>query len=257
LRKALFLHTQKTAGTSIQAMARWAYGNKNVVSHADYIELTREGCESFPFVSGHFGFEFARPLMDGRYCFTFLRDPIERLISLHAFCAAQNSDDIPIYYLARRNDLEGFLKAAAIEPYRGSLWNHQVWQLAVGRDVPPLVFIDDFQPSKLLTMAKRNLRAFDYVGFVETFDEDATEIFKAIGVESPDLLSFNVSASKPSVESLPASTVVLLRELTALDRKLYRHAWLRYGLPRRLTSRAGQIRARFATPAGSDPLLRR
>ena len=238
-------------------MARWAYGNQNVVSHADYIELTREGCERFPFISGHFGFEFARPLMDGRYCFTFLRDPIERLISLYAFCAARNSDDIPIYYLAQRTDLEGFLKAAAIEPYRGSLWNHQVWQLAVGRDVAQVVFIDDFQPNKLLAMAKRNLRAFDYVGFVETFDEDATAIFKAIGVESPDLLSSNVSASKPSVESLPASTVALLRKLTVLDRKLYRHAWLRYGFPRRLTSRVAAVRARFATPAGFDPRPRR
>ena len=83
MRRALFLHTQKTAGTSIQAMARATYGEDAVCSHADYIALGQAGCAALPFVSGHFGYCFAQPLMQGRYCFTFLRDPIDRLVSLY------------------------------------------------------------------------------------------------------------------------------------------------------------------------------
>ncbi len=85
MRKALFLHTPKTAGTSIQEMAREVYGDQNVASHDDYLKLQIAGCKNLPFVSGHFGFEFARPLLADRYCFTFLREPIARVFLCTTF----------------------------------------------------------------------------------------------------------------------------------------------------------------------------
>src|SRR5262245_12655325 len=125
MRNALFLHTQKTAGTSVQQAARYIYGNQNVASHADYVKLGIDGCAKLPFVSGHFGIEFARPLMEGRYCFTLLRDPIERLISLYAFCSSQQADHFPLYAAARRTDFQGFLKLSAESADgRALLWNH-------------------------------------------------------------------------------------------------------------------------------------
>lgn len=71
---ALFLHIQKTAGTSLVNMARRYYGD-NVISHADYCTVAPDEIKKFGFISGHFGYAFARPLMQGRYSFTFLRDP--------------------------------------------------------------------------------------------------------------------------------------------------------------------------------------
>ena len=109
MRRVLFLHIQKTAGTSVQEMARIAYGSDRVVSHGDFVSLGVEGCRSYDFVSGHFGFAFARPLMEGRYCFTFLRDPIDRIISLYEFCKTRDPLEFPIYAIAQRTDLVGFL----------------------------------------------------------------------------------------------------------------------------------------------------
>lgn len=227
-RKALFLHTQKTAGTSIQEMARRCYGNDGVASHGDYVELKIDGCAKLPFVSGHFGIEFARHLMDGRYCFTFLRDPIDRLISLHAFLSTRESDE-PVYRMARQQSLDGFLRLALVEEdFRQRLWNHQVWQLAWGWGAflagGRRARITDFPPDELLAAAKENLDAFDYVGFVETFDRDATTIFRALGCAHPTPRRSNVSRKRPEPRDLPASTKDVLLEITALDQDLYDYA---------------------------------
>lgn len=226
MRNALFLHIQKTAGTSIQEAARRAYGNGNVTSHGDYVALGQDGCAPHPFVSGHFGFRFAEPLMKGRFCFTFLRDPIDRLISLYAFCSSRPSDDgNPLYAAAMGTDLDGFLQLGN-GPLRDRIWNNQVWQLAIGYEGGE--YVEDFGGGDLLEMAKRNLARFDYIGSVETFGRDAAEIWRALGVENYRITESNVSPSRPKRDELPASTMELLLANTALDRQLYAYARQRY-----------------------------
>lgn len=38
LKPAVFVHIQKTAGTTIVALVRSAYGSHNVMSHGDYLK---------------------------------------------------------------------------------------------------------------------------------------------------------------------------------------------------------------------------
>lgn len=227
MKHSLFLHTQKTAGTSVQVMARWAYGNDNVCSHADFVDLGVEGCAKLPFVSGHFGIEFAKPLMRGRYCFTFLRDPIERLISFYTFCAAQDSDKFPIYAAARNNSMEDFFRLGLPHgDLSHTLWNHQVWQLAHGNGaylVGKRLGITSFEPGDLLEAGKQNLSLFDYVGLVETFDEDIAEIFSHLGKPDEIIRKSNVSPKKSNYEDLSPATRQILLDLTELDRALYSH----------------------------------
>jgi hypothetical protein len=189
-----------------------------------------EGCAKFPFVSGHFGIEFAKPLMTDRYCFTFLRDPIERLISLYTFCSTRSSDDTPLYYAARRNSLDGFLRLGFSddEHLRSALWNHQVWQLAYGRGAEQAgkkqVMIADIEPDDLLQTAIGNLSLFDHVGLVETFDTDIAAIFSNLGKPNETIRNANVSKDKAKYADLPQMVRQTLLDLTDLDRILYGYA---------------------------------
>lgn len=227
-KQALFLHVQKTAGTSIMEMARELYGIAGVVSHADFMDLGRDGCNQYPFVSGHFGYDFAEPLLKDRYAFTFLRDPMERLISLYWFSRSAPEDNI-LYNSAKQYSFDEFLQLGRRitgeepHPLRPQLWNNQTYQLAhgYGSDVE----IDDCDPKALLARAMLNLRKFDFIGFTESFESDSRKIFRNLArFRRLTKYQSNITVDRPRASELPNTTIALLREMTNLDRELYRHA---------------------------------
>jgi Sulfotransferase family len=242
LKPVVFLHLQKTAGTTIVEIARQLYGNENTLSHGDVyldssgVQLSDEElfqpnhiqCElgNKPFISGHFGYDFAKQFMEDRYSFTFLRDPVERILSYYYFCKTRNPNQFKMYELAQRLTLDEFLELGWIDPeIRSHLWNHQVSQLATGWGSASTVVLTD---EALLELAIRHLDEFSYVGFTETFEEDKVSILKDIGITIPvGKHKFNTNHGRPLFDSLPPSSKKLLLELTELDRVLYETAWSR------------------------------
>jgi len=69
LKPALFLHIQKTAGTSIVEYAKRYY--PSIISHADFLNHKPEEFSEVQFISGHFGYEFTKYHMPNRYSFVF------------------------------------------------------------------------------------------------------------------------------------------------------------------------------------------
>ena len=208
-------------------MARQIYGNDQVLSHADYVPLGVEGCREKAFVSGHFGFAFARPLMEGRYCFTFLRDPHQRLLSLYRYCRSRPDVEGVLYDAASKYGFVDFLKTALDSDCRSHVWNNQVWQLAYGfgadqvsRDVSDF---SEFSADHLLEKALANSEAFDHVGLVETFDADAKLIFRKLGRLWIKVKKANVSRNPKPVLDLGSEAHDMLEEITILDRRLYDH----------------------------------
>lgn len=243
-KKALFLHIQKTAGSSIVDLARLAYDNEQVVSHGDYLleppsldgldeVLDTRGIDpslfaNRDFISGHFGFDFAQPLMHNRYSFTFLRDPIERILSYYYFCRIRDPKQYEIYALAQQFSLDEFLLLGLKRPsIKACIWNNQTLQLAngYGSSIPNIL---DFTSEDLLSLAISHLKEFSYIGFAETFEEDRDYILKKLNIMPPEMkIVSNANPGRPTAKELPPSTLEILEELTQLDRALYKEAWRR------------------------------
>jgi hypothetical protein len=225
---ALFLHIRKTAGTSIVRQAMEHYGYGNVCHHGDYMGRAPGDLKKLPFISGHFGFDYARELMPGRFSFTFLRKPMERIVSLYYFCRTRDPEEFPIYKAAAAHDLEGFLRAAATDDLvRSYIQDSQVWCLAAG---PGFGELADRRvaPERLFEKARMNMERLSFVGFTETFEEDARLIMRALKMGPVDQIRRdNVTGEKVAVDDLPAAAIGLLEELTRWDRKLYDAAWRR------------------------------
>lgn len=235
LKPALFLHIQKTAGTSIVELAVKHYGEANVCSHGDFLGRRPSDFSSIPFVSGHFGYDFARTLMPSRYCFTFLRDPIDRILSYYSFCRQQDPAEFWIYKLAHERDLESFLNLGFESPMgKACLWNQLTWQLAHGYGKQDNRSIVDFESEELISLATEHLNDFDYIGFTESFETDKSNILRALGISDDSLVIANQSGRRISSGELRSTTKHLLARLTELDRHVYEIARsLRAGTSRR------------------------
>ena len=242
LKRVLFLHIQKTAGSVIVKLARPVYGSKKVVSHGDYlsgwvntglndiVDARGQSPENFNnklFISGHFGFYFARPLLKGRYSFTFLRDPIERILSYYYFCLTRDPQEYEIYRLTQTATLDQFLMLGLEDPsVKACIWNNQAWQLAHGYGNSDGRNILSFSPDEILELAIQHLDEFSYIGFAETFEEDRDHVLKALGIVPPlEKIVSNANPGRPTAKDLPPSTLKLLDELTQLDQILYKEAW--------------------------------
>ena len=189
--------------------------------------------------------------MPGRFCFTFLRSPRERLVSLYSFCRKQKPADHILYQAANETDLEGFLRLADSPKLEMYLRNNMVWQMTVGlghelRDGRQR-FWSEFSEAGLLSAACANLETFDYVGLTETADQDIGTIFRRLGVPDAVAGHENASSSPSTVEGLPATTRRLLADLTHLDQRLYDHV-LNEKRARGWAQRIGRRLGRSAAP---------
>jgi hypothetical protein len=215
-------------------MAAQCYGQGNFISHADYMSKNPQSFANIPFISGHFGYDYAKPLMNGRKSFTFLRDPIERILSFYSFCLTRKPEEWPIYRLAQSLDFTEFLKFG-LEIFnqedekakvRWMIWNNQVWNLAYGHGNTVGISMDDLSPDALLAEACRNAHHFDFVGFAEDFADDSAKVAAMLNWQVPDTHKnhrVNVTQKRLKREDLSSSEMALLTELTQLDSKLYEY----------------------------------
>ncbi len=217
-RKALFLHIPKTGGTSLVKAARDNLPHAAVMSHADFVAKDKRQIGEIAFVSGHFGYDFAAEFMAGRFSFTFLRDPVDRVLSFYHFARHADPATYEIYRLARTYRLEEFVERG----YRGdpvireNLWNHQARLLSIGWRAISL------DAEEILGQAINNLRGFSYVGLTETMEDDYRNIASALGWATNGPAPRELSnPDRPTKRDISSATLERILQLTALDAQLY------------------------------------
>ncbi len=230
-RPVVFLHIAKTAGTSIVHFFQQRLAADQICSHGDFLRFPKDRASfesqlrRYQFVSGHFGYSDVASLLEESYAFTFLRDPVDRVLSLYKFCMhADMQKQFAVARAARDLGLEAFLTSTRPEVSE-MLDNQQTWQLARmywHKDRQALAGISD---EELLAMATTHLEEFDHVGLTESFDSDFRRILSDLDIDQPVPRTRQFKTIDPlSRDHLSDAALSALQDRLGLDYALLAHA---------------------------------
>jgi hypothetical protein len=203
------------------------------MSHGDCIEIPRGRLHDYDFISGHFGFDYVEDILAGNYSFTFLREPVGRVVSQYTFLnqapGSEKTDRFPLFGIGRRLTLEEFVSSTN-EEVTTVVENMQAWQLACSYSSESRNKYGSVSDDELFAKAKTNLDKLTYVGFKETFDEDFAAILGHLGLPNPGKWGRLNRTPKPvPPESLDPATRKTIESRVAVDLRLYEYARKTYG----------------------------
>ena len=164
-------------------------------------------------VLGHFPFGVHRLTPRPARYVTFLRDPVDRIVSLYyhgVHWASNEMDDL---------NAAGKMTESLVATRRKGFDNDQTRRLSgadpeFGRCTPAM-----------LEQAKRNLRRhFAMVGLTERFDESVVLLKRILGWSDMLYLPRLVNPQRPARTDLADSVVEPIRDRNKLDLELYRYA---------------------------------
>ncbi len=173
-----------------------------------------------PIVTGHLSVRYlADSVLEDAFVFTFLRDPVERLLSQYSFYRELEADHSDRNVnLCRSFDLKEALRQAAAHKGFSSWNNLQTWMFSGCNHYRS-------PDGEMLARAKHNLEQLDFVGVQEELAAGAEALQRAWGVgEILPLPVLNRTANRLLVGSLDQETRRVVEAFSSLDRELHEHA---------------------------------
>jgi hypothetical protein len=239
-RAIIFIHVPKTAGNSTVKYIQSCVGdkiprrhymvhdNETKLGHDEDIRRARKAC----FVYGHMAWQAFEEIRNGRdvFSFTFLRDPLDRLLSNYAFLQAitRPSHAEKHYPGIAQKSLAEY--AACAHPlYRYGMDNFMVRQFAGRLDEYP----DIASPAEeMLARAKAHLSSLSFVGFTDRYDDSFAALIAKAGLPSLNVTPrYNVtrqSGTRKESSQIDDATRQRLLDRVRLDRELWEFARSRF-----------------------------
>jgi len=220
----IFLHIPKTAGTTLTTVLARQYPQDKTLSIFDepldapsLQQLPEHQREKLQYVRGHVRFGLHEFLPQPSTYITFLRDPIDRIISTYYFTFRTPSHPLYELFLSQKIGLGDFVSSGI----RVMTENGQVRLLAgkAGVETP-------FGQcnAELLDIAKHNIQdKFSLVGLSGRFDESLILLKRQFGWRNVAYISRNVTANRPQKADVSEQDLALIQEYNQLDLELYRY----------------------------------
>lgn len=226
-KRVVFLHIAKTAGTSIVHFFRQRLPAQAICSHGDFLLYPagrmqfQERLLQHQFISGHFGYRHIALLLENSYSFTFLRDPVDRVLSFYNFCQhADMQQRFPVAKAARNLGLEGFVTSTLPE-VREILDSQQAWQLASMYWREDRQSLARLPEGELLDLATEHLGNFDHIGLTDSFTADFSRILTDLDIAEPVPRKRQFASQEPlGREQLSPGALARLQERLELDYRL-------------------------------------
>ena len=218
----IFNHIPKTGGNSLLAACRSNLDPAEISPHLnehDIRLLPAARIEHYRLITGHFSVLAQTAFCRTRYSMTLLRDPIKRIFSAYTFWRIAPEHN-PVTSKAKELSFAEFVRYFIDSPdiIHNSYTHHFA---AIGRDCPSY----PCNSEALLTAAKHNLAAFDFVGVCEQMGRSAELLCRELGWRLPPATPHeNRSWSENSFGQVDGRTMDLLRDRNRLDLELYEYA---------------------------------
>jgi hypothetical protein len=244
-RPLYFHHIPKTAGSSMTALLREAFGERLCpAQHWDSLAaLPGEELDAYRAYTGHFAAYLARYLGREVNAFTILRDPVERTVSHYAHILRDGAH--PFHAATANLSLLEFVTHPAMSH---NVRNYQARYLAdLGLDprkiarahekpdvvnYPMQMFIDDHSlttPAHVLrARSLEALERFFLVGVVDAFDAAVAAFSRMTGIPLGETTRINAAPEPFKTRAIDAETLAAIREATEIDQELYelaRNRW--------------------------------
>ena len=243
--KYLFIHIPKTAGSLINGLIGQLFlpeeclffgGNEGFyVSYQRYVETNQ--LKKIRFFSGHMGYGLSH-LIDADYKITFLRNPVDRVLSNYFFWRKYYINRNPTiedfngnpcllidYKLSWEEDLLRHLAAPTASSL--SFINLQTWQLTFDILNRPHEIGSD---REVLSMAKQHLDDFNFVGIYEKLNSDLARLFQEQSWQLPEQLErVNATIERKKISEVDSHVIDVIRSRNAVDIELYDYALNKFG----------------------------
>lgn len=210
------IHIPKCAGTTLAGIFQSVYGDRFLhVKGAIVTDLWNDyNLSKVDCVHGHFAVsppEIDRPVQ----YITFLRNPIERLLSYYWFIQGDKSNSQ--YAWTSRLTLREW-----VETQKLACLDNDMVRFLAGREHYNFNYPGKFVDKDDLEMAKENLKKFAFVGVIEDFGSDLAKLADRLRWgRVPKYSNERVSADRPTRNEISQSTLDYLKETQKYDMALY------------------------------------
>ncbi len=221
----IFLHIPKTAGTTMRHIIDRQYAPEEIHAFgADafgsiraFQALPLEERAQIKLLSGHMGYGLHTYLPGKSIYFTFLRDPVERVISYFNFILRTPDHYLYEIVMSQQMSLKDLL-----ETDNALMMNDGQVRLISGVWADP-AFGETTR--EMLAMAENHLKTHFLVGLTEEFDASLCLLKERLNWQGEiSYQRYNVTTTGFTRETLPAETVTLIKEVNQLDIALYAFA---------------------------------
>lgn len=224
----IFLHIPKTAGTTLRYVIQYQYKPSAIyelygpsATHSERLEefkrLSDARKAEIKIVNAHLGFGLHEFLPQSCTYITFLRNPVDRVVSMY-------------YYFQRtgNNYVQNLTLKEFIQTYGGARDNMTKYLSGEKLKIQlndPNNEIDYQCSSESLETAKSNLKKhFKIIGLAERFDESLIILKNKLGWKVPLYDKNNVSKNRPSTKEVSKDTLNLIEKFNEFDIQLYEYA---------------------------------
>jgi hypothetical protein len=178
--------------------------------------------QQYVFVSGHFTMAEVSQVLNDTFVFTFLREPVDRVISLYHFYRQQPVGEAldPRVAEVQAQDFECFVERLTSRVSPWSNWQTYVLSGCAHCELPA---------STLLPRALANLQQVDFVGVQDHLASGLAALAQLRQwTVTPPSGPVNVTGSRPTRDALPSSVIRKLQDLNECDAELYEAALQRW-----------------------------